>query len=145
MTAEQVFSIANAAALGGWLILVFAGRARWAASLVTGAILPLLFAVLYSGLILAHWGQTEGGFGTLAQVQALFSNPWLLLAGWVHYLAFDLFVGSWEVRDAQRHGISQLLVAPCLVLTFLVGPVGFLLYALVRAGKSRKLRLDAGE
>jgi hypothetical protein len=144
MTAEQVFSISNLVAVAGWLILVVAGRARWAATLVTGAILPLLLAVLYSGLIIAHWGETEGGFSTLAGVQSLFSNQWLLLAGWVHYLAFDLFVGSWEVRDASNHHISHWLVLPCLVLTFLFGPAGFLLYYRVRFLRIRTLRFDAG-
>ena len=66
----------------------------------------------------------------------LFANPWLLLAGWIHYLAFDLFVGSWEVRDARERGIPHLLVVPCLVMTFLFGPAGWLLYALVRARRS---------
>ena len=95
MTAEQLFSIANAVALGGWL--------PWISSLVTGAILPLLFAVLYAGLLLGNWGAAEGGFSSLAAVESLFSNQWMLLAGWVHYLAFDLFIGSWQVRDARRY------------------------------------------
>src|ERR1700683_3238943 len=123
MTAEQVFSIANTTALLGWLLLIVLGPRRGVASLVTGAVVPLLFAVLYAGLFIAHWGQTPGGgFGSLAQVSTLFSNPWILLAGWVHYLAFDLFIGSWEVRDAQAHGISHWFVIPCLFLTFMLGP-----------------------
>ena len=60
-------------------------------------------------------------------------TPWLLLAGWIHYLAFDLFVGSWEVRDAQERGIPHLAVVPCLLLTFMFGPAGWFLYNLVRA------------
>ena len=142
MTSEQVFSVSNFVAVAGWLILIVAGRARWAAALVTGAILPSLFAVVYSGLIITHWGETQGGFSTLAGVRSLFSNQWLLLAGWVHYLAFDLFVGSWEVSDARNHHISHWAVVPCLVLTLLFGPAGFLAYSLVRLLKSRTLRLD---
>lgn len=142
MTAEQVFSIANLMAVAGWVILIVAGRVRWVASLVTGAIVPLLFALLYSFLIAAHWGEKTGGFGTLAQVHALFTNDWLLLAGWVHYLAFDLFVGSWQVRDAQRHKISHLLVIPALILTFMFGPIGLLLYCIIRLVRVRSLRLD---
>ncbi len=140
MTAEQVFSIANAVALVGWLILVVAGRARWAAALVTGACLPLLLAVLYSGLLIGHWGEAQGGFGTLAGVQTLFSNPWLLLAGWVHYLAFDLFIGSWQVRDARVQQIPHLVVVPALILTFLFGPVGLALYFVIRAGTFYRTR-----
>jgi hypothetical protein len=130
-------------AIADWLILIVAGRVRWVASLITGAILPLLFALLYSFLIATHWAEKTGGFGTLAQVHALFTNDWLLLAGWVHYLAFDLFVGSWKVRDAQKHGISHLFVIPGLVLTFMFGPIGFLLYCIVRVVRIRTLRLDS--
>jgi hypothetical protein len=143
MTAEQVFSIANTIALLGWLLLVTLGPRRWVAPLITGAILPLLFAVLYGSLLAAHWGETPGGgFGSLAQVAALFSNPWLLLAGWVHYLAFDLFIGSWEVRDAQANGIRHWFVIPCLALTFLLGPLGLLLYFILRVARVRSLRLE---
>ena len=143
MTAEQIFSIANLIAVAGWLILIVAGRIRWVASLVTGAILPLLFAVLYSVLVAAHWGEKTGGFGTLAQVRALFSNDWLLLAGWVHYLAFDLFIGSWQVRDAQKHHIPHLLLIPGLILTFMFGPIGLLLYCIIRFVRIRTLNLEA--
>lgn len=143
MTADQVFSLANNVALLGWLLLVILGPRRWVAPLITGAILPLLFAILYGGLIAAHWGDTPGGgFGSLTQVATLFSNRWLLLAGWVHYLAFDLFIGSWEVRDARANRISHWFVIPCLILTFLFGPVGLLLYFMLRLAKVRSLRLD---
>jgi ABC-type sugar transport system permease subunit len=143
MTAEQVFSIANFIALCGWVILVLGARFRWVPALVTGAILPLLLAVLYSFLIATHWGETTGGFRTLAQVRALFSNDWLLLAGWVHYLAFDLFIGSWQVRDAQKHRIPYLLVIPGLILTFFFGPIGLLLYFIVRLVRIKTLKLGS--
>ena len=143
MTAEQVFSMANLLAIAGWLILIVAGRVRWVPALVTGAILPLLFAALYSFLIAAHWGEKTGGFGSVAQVRALFSNDWLLVAGWVHYLAFDLFIGSWQVRDAQKHQMPHLLVIPGLILTFMFGPIGLLLYFIIRFLRIRTLRLES--
>lgn len=142
MTAGQIFSLCGDVALAGWLILIFAGRMRWAAALVSGAVIPLLLAVVYTTLLISHWGGSKGGFGSLAQVSLLFSNPWILLAGWVHYLAFDLFTGSWEVRDSVRHGIPHLVVAPCLFLTFLFGPLGFLLYFVIRTMRLRSLRLE---
>ena len=140
MTPERIFPLANSTALLGWLILVFAGRVRWAAALVTGVLLPLIFAVLYTGLIAAHWGETQGSFGALSGVAALFRNPWLLLAGWVHYLAFDLFIGSWQVRDAASLQIPHLAVIPCLILTFFFGPAGLLLYFVIRFAKMKSLR-----
>lgn len=107
MTAGHVFSFANFIAAAGWVVLIIFGRKAWVPALVTGAILPLLFAVLYTALLIAHWTDAQGGFAALTDVQALFANEWILLAGWVHYLAFDLFVGSWEVRDASRHGLPH--------------------------------------
>jgi ABA4-like protein len=142
MTAAQVFSIANLIALTGWLVLIIVGRKMWVAPLVTGAILPLLFAALYSWLVISYWSETKGGFGSLADVRMLFSNEWILLAGWVHYLAFDLFIGSWEVRDAQHFGIPHWAVIPSLILTFLFGPVGLLLYFVIRTLRIRKLNIE---
>jgi predicted TIM-barrel fold metal-dependent hydrolase len=73
----------------------------------------LLLAAVYTVLVPLHWGESPGGFSTLTAVSQLFSNPWMLLAGWIHYLAFDLFIGAWEVRDSAQHGIPHLLVIPC--------------------------------
>jgi hypothetical protein len=141
MTPDKLFSICNPVALVGWLILVFAGRMKWAAPLVTGAIIPLLFGIVYLGLIVGHWGESNGSFSTLTGVAALFENHWLLLAGWIHYLAFDLFIGSWEVRDSAKNGISHWIVIPCLALTFMFGPIGLLVYFLVRLLRVRSLRI----
>ncbi|MNC91016.1 hypothetical protein D3C83_71980 [compost metagenome] len=79
----------------------------------------------------------EGGFGSLADVAALFQKRELLLAGWIHYLCFDLFIGAWEVRDSQQHGIPHLVVIPCLIMTFLLGPIGLLFYFAIRSAKLR--------
>jgi hypothetical protein len=135
VTPEQIFSVANLLALVGWVLLaVLPGRA-WVSKAIAAGAIPVL-AGLYVGLIAFNWLGSEGGFGSLADVAQLFANPWLLLAGWTHYLAFDLFVGSWEVRDARSLGISHWLVLPCLLLTFLFGPVGWLLYTIVRTTRT---------
>jgi hypothetical protein len=85
------------------------------------------------------FGRTPGGFSTLAAVALLFTSPWVLLAGWIHYLAFDLLIGTWEARDARERGVRHLLLIPCLVLTFLFGPAGWLLYRGVRLTKSAQM------
>ena len=131
MTAEQLFSLLNLMTMAGWLALLFFPRVRWASTLVP-VVMPSLLAVIYVVLVVATLARSEGGFSSLAGVRALFDNPWMLLAGWTHYLAFDLFIGGWEVRDAQRHGIPHLLVVPALVLTFLLGPAGLLFYLAIR-------------
>ena len=140
MTPGSIFSFVNSVALCGWLILIFFGRRSWAQA-CSGTAIPLLFAVAYTILIAAHWHETRGGFSTLAAVAALFENRWLLLAGWIHYLAFDLFIGSWQVRDATRGGLPQAALIPNLILTFLFGPAGLLLYFGVRALKTRSLQV----
>jgi len=132
MTPEQIFSIANLVALAGWILLAVLPGRVWVSKVVTAVLIPALLAVVYVTVLATYWGTLEGGFGSLAQVALLFSNPWALLAGWVHYLAFDLFVGSWEVRDSRVHGIPHWFVLPCLFLTFMFGPAGWLLYLTVR-------------
>ena len=134
MNPEVVFSIVNTGAVVPWLLLVFQPRARWVGT-VAGTAAPLAFALVYVAIVVLQFGRGPGDFNSLAGVSALFSNPWLLLAGWTHYLAFDLLVGVWEVRDSQRHGIAHLAVVPCLVLTFLFGPAGWLLYQGIRSYK----------
>ena len=103
--------------------------------------LPLTLAVVYAVVLGQHWGEGQGGFGSLREVGMLFANPFALLAGWVHYLAFDLFIGAWEVRDAQKHQVPHLAVVPCLLLTFLFGPAGLLLYFVLRYALRRQLSL----
>ena len=133
MSPHDVFSALNLIAGIGWALLVLFPRKRWAVEVVAGKAIPALLAVVYAAIVAAEWGGSEGGFSSLPDVAALFANPWILLAGWIHYLAFDLLVGCWEVRDAPERGIPHLLVVPCLVLTFLFGPAGWLLYLVVRS------------
>ncbi|MCA1620147.1 MAG: DUF4281 domain-containing protein [Acidobacteria bacterium] len=139
MSPEQLFSLCGVLVLPGWLLLVVLPGWRWTARLVCPVVIPLLLALVYLWLVATTFGRTPGGFGSLAEVSQLFQNQWVLLAGWIHYLAFDLFVGAWEVRDARRVGVHHLLVVPCLVLTFLLGPVGLLLYLALRAALGRGL------
>jgi hypothetical protein len=134
MSPNQLFSIANVVALCGWLLLIVLPRKRWVADFVSGAAIPAVLSVLYIVIIALQFFGSAGGFSSLPEVALLFSNPWLLLAGWIHYLAFDLLVGSWEARDARDRGIRHMFVVPCLILTFLFGPAGWLLYLGIRSG-----------
>jgi len=131
-----LFRLASTTAFLGWLLLLVAPRWHITRRVVGGGALPLVLAATYVVLIGYHYLGAhggEGGFSSLAAVAALFRDPWALLAGWVHYLCFDLWVGSWELRDAQRRGFPHLLLVPVLLLTFLLGPAGLLLYMALRA------------
>ena len=136
MTPDQAFSILNLIALLAWLPLVILPRARWTTTLLP-VWMPVLFGIVYVALVAGTLPWDEGGFSSLSGVRTLFENPWILLAGWTHYLAFDLFVGGWELRDAQRHNIPHPIVIPSLVLTFLFGPAGLLVYLATRWGRAR--------
>jgi hypothetical protein len=139
---ETVFSVCSTLAVLGWVLLIALPRHRLA-HLVASVVIPLAIAVVYLVLIVQHFGRSDGGFGSLAEVTRLFANPAMLLAGWLHYLAFDLFLGAWQVRDAHRHDVPHLLVVPCLLLTFLLGPIGLLSYMAVRMRWAGTLDLGA--
>ena len=142
MDVEQIFSMAGIIAMLGWLLLVLLPR-QPIAQRIAGIALPLVLSVVYLVLIVQHLQGAEGGFGSLADVAALFKKPELLLAGWIHYLAFDLFIGAWEIRDSHRHGIPHLVMIPCLLMTFMLGPIGLLFYFAIRTAKTRTLSIDA--
>lgn len=142
MTLETLYSICNTLALPAWLLLAVAPRWRFTNLLVHSGAWPLAYAVVYATLILLYFGQGEGDFGSLAGVMKLFQQPGAVTAGWVHYLAFDLFIGSWEVQNAQKHNIPHWLVVPCLFFTFMFGPIGLLLYFLLRKAFTYKLKIE---
>ncbi len=138
MTPDHLFSIASAAVLPGWLALACAplGRAK---AVLAARVIAVLLAGLYVTLLatgLAGEGPPAGAsFNSLEGVRLLLASPQALLAGWVHYLVFDLWVGSWEAED---NSLPHWLLLPCLALTFLAGPTGLLLYHLLKAGRMRR-------
>lgn len=134
MNADQLFQICNFLVLPVWLLLLVAPRWQWTVRVADTCVVPLLLAAVYAVLIVRSMlGEGSGfDFSSLEAIRGLFDDPYALVAGWIHYLAFDLFIGSWEVRDSQRLGLPHLLVLPCLVLTFVLGPVGMLAYFVLR-------------
>lgn len=139
MQPETIFQLANLIALTGWASLLASPILPRLADRMASLAIPLGFAVIYVGLVLAFWTRAQGGFDSLAGVSQLFRTPEILLAGWIHYLAFDLFVGAWIVRTAREAPVPFYLVVPCLALTFLFGPAGFLAFAAIRAARSRSI------
>lgn len=149
MTFEQIFSSASMLAMLGWLILIFLPR-RWDWLVQIPALfIPLILSIVYSFLIVRYFFSAEGGFDSLANVQQLFTYPSAALAGWVHYLAFDLFVGGVIVKQADDIGLSRLIQAPILVATFMFGPFGYLLFMMIKPIMARfrasRVNNDSGE
>ena len=136
MDADLIFKICNTAALTSWVLLVAAPRWKLVPQIMRWGVITLM-AVLYSVLIAVYFFRVEGGgFSTLAAVQALFTSREVALAGWVHYLAFDLFVGLWIAEKSDSLGIARIVQAPVLVTTFMFGPLGFLMFQAVLAVNS---------
>lgn len=130
MTAATLFLIFNLFALIGWMIMiagVFFPR-PFLTIKITQNWLPILFSASYGALIVFFYDQAEGGFGTLGDVQKLFSDPWIMLAGWLHYLAFDMFVGTYIARHTLELGLARWPLVILLPLTFLFGPIGYLAF-----------------
>lgn len=124
---NATFSLMNALAMAGWLVLLFAPR-RWTAlGLVPRLLVPGAIALLYTALMGAHFAAAGGGYGSIAQVRTLFASDPVLVAGWGHYLAFDLLVGVLLADRLDRAGVTRWLQAPALAATFLFGPAGWLL------------------
>jgi hypothetical protein len=140
--ASHIFSVVNLIAMLGWVLLAALPQPRWRADRVSGCWIPAVLSGLYLVIVAMTWGKAPGGFSSLAAVSQLFTNPWMLLAGWIHYLAFDLFVGGWIVRDSRERGIAHGWLLPSLLLTFLFGPAGWLSYLGLRAAK-RSRRAEA--
>lgn len=139
---SHVFAFANSLALLAWVALIAALLAAPIRERVwtgTAVLIPVLLGIVYVVLIVDGFGEAEGGgFGSIAEVRALFASDAGLTAGWLHYLAFDLFVGTWISREGLAAGLPRLLIVPCLVLTFLFGPAGLLLFYALRLALGRR-------
>jgi len=147
MNWDMIFGFANAWALLGWVILALAPKREIVVPIVFFAG-SVLLACLYAGLIIplmaglisdgGPTGRPAADLTSLAGVMALCDSPGGATIGWIHYLAFDLFVGIWIARNADAHKISRWFQIPILFFTLMAGPIGLLLYLLLRQLKGEK-------
>lgn len=134
MSADVTFAIANGLALCGWLVLLLAPGWRTGRRWIAGFVLPAAFSLTYLIVFVPRLFTSRGGFGSLEALTTLLTDdPRVMLGAWLHYLAFDLLVGAWMSEEAARRGIAHAAMIPALILTFLAGPVGWLLFLVVRA------------
>ena len=141
-TDEVVFLACNYGVIPFWALLVLAPRSAITARVVHSGLFALLLVPVYAFML---WSDSPGpqgaSFFTLEGVMRIFTTPRTVVACWIHYLVFDLFVGSWEARDAQRRGMPHWLLVPCLVMTLMFGPVGLGLYLSARYLRTRAATL----
>ena len=139
MTPTEVFSIANVITMPMWILLIFLSKWKVTKFLIDFKVIPLALAFIYA--IYIFQAIQIGGmmdFGSLKSVMALFTEENAVLAGWVHYLAFDLLIGMWMLDQNKELRINQLIMAPCLFLTFMLGPIGFLLFMIIKTVKQKQ-------
>lgn len=139
---NTIFLIANYWAIAFWLLLAFAPRGPKILSAVMYAgvfLLCLAYAILIIGFLTGGIdpGGAGGNFSSLDGVMKLFAAPGGATLGWIHYLAFDLFIGLWIARDADNKGFGRIVQFPFLFLTLMAGPVGLLLWLIVRERRAR--------
>ena len=136
MTPTDVFSIANMTAMPMWLLMIVLPKWKVTRFLIDYKVIPIILSIIYA-IYISQSILGGGGldFGSLESVMALFTKEDAVMAGWVHYLAFDLLVGMWILDQNKTLKIHQLLIAPCLFGTFMLGPIGFLLFLIFRAFK----------
>lgn len=133
---DLLFEAGGMIVMPAWIALAAApwlGNAKPAIRIATGFVIPAVLALAYVLLVAVYRADAGGGYGSLDEVGTLLRHPGMLTAGWYHYLAFDLFVGTWLARQADRDGISPVVMIPCHALTFLFGPAGLLAYAALYA------------
>ena len=138
MNASEVFQIVNTLALPAWIILLIAPKKKWRNPWIYG--FAAVMASVYAFYVLTGLNNFDpAAFGSLAGVKRLFTNDEAVLAGWVHYLVFDLLIGNWIVNQSVKHGIKHYLIIPCLFLSFMFGPVGYLLFTIIKISKAKTI------
>lgn len=134
MSPEDLFSLVGAAAMLGWVMLILGPRQYGWFNAVPLWIIPAGLSAVYAALVFSRFSGGGGGFDSLANVAILMSNDWTMLAGWIHFLAFDLFVGAVMASRMDRVGVGRLVQAPILGAIFMLGPLGFLIAGLTELG-----------
>ena len=136
------FSLTGPLVMAGWaglILSLFVGPVRAIAWPAAQFAVPMILAVAYVLLIWAGFREAHGGgYGSIEEIRALFASDSALVAGWLHYLAFDLFVGSWIVREGLERNLPPLLLLLCLPLTFLFGPAGLLIFLILRLARRER-------
>lgn len=138
MTPEEIFKLSNSIALFTWIaLLMFPFQQKLHRAII--GIIVTAFCMLYAGMILPAFSlKLLDSFSTLQGVMQLFTSEEAVLAGWIHYLVFDLMTGLYIANNAMKYGIHRLLLLPCLFFTFMLGPIGLLLYFAVRAVSTKR-------
>ena len=140
---DLVYGLTGMLIIVCWGVLILHPDRR--SRLITGPkyAVPVLFGLIYAGIMMAKFFGSGGGYGSIAEVRALFAHDDILLAGWLHYLAYDFFIGVWIAEHADRMGLSRQIQAAILIVAFMFPPMGLVLFLATRAASRGLARVAA--
>lgn len=139
MTPSSIFSFGNAFVVLGWLLLLALPHWKYTQALVLNGVV-LLLAVIYAVMVISDLGSFEAdSFNSLESVKALFTTDKAIAIGWLHYLAFDLFVGAYVVKKSKEIGLARWIYSLILPFVFMFGPVGYLIFVIAKTIKTGSL------
>ena len=138
MDVDRIFIFASSIAFISWSLLFIYPYSTRIRQILYGGVVTC-FSLLYTGLFISYFDpESFQSFSTLSGLVSLFSNKEAVLLGWIHYLAFDLLAGLYISQDAEKNKLGPWIIRPMFFFTFMTGPLGFLLYTIIRTVKVRK-------
>jgi len=147
INSETIYLLANWGVIPFWLMLIIMPYHGLTNFLVQSIIVPLILAVAYS--YLAYNLYIENSifdsfelYSGIDGLYSMFSNENLLLIFWLHFLALSLFLGAWMTRDAKKFFIPKIILIPSLIITYFTGPVGLVIYWLLRIFFAKKISFN---
>lgn len=147
MDLDLIYYILLAIVHPAWFLLIFLPKWKWTDKIVHYGWIPAILTLLYIAVFVSSYIDGQPILGganmqTVDGVAAFLGSQYVALVAWIHLLTFDLFVGAWIVRDSKGLSIHPLIVAPCVILTYLFGPAGLFLYLLLRFAIRRTFSLQ---
>ena len=144
MNPETIFSLSSLLVMPFWLLMIFLPRWRMTQRVMAGLWVAVPAALLYAVLVLPHFVEifTAVSNPTLTGITALLGDATGATIAWVHFLAFDLFVGRWVYLDGRSRQLSAWIISPILFVVLMLGPIVFLLYLAVRTAVARQFSAD---
>ena len=146
-TNEMLYLWINIGVLPFWLLIIFFPRSHLCKYLAT-SIFPIFLLsaayvfILYQAFLSSFdFGGNFNLYLGLSSISELFRDDLYLLMFWTHFVAVNLFIGGWILKDSNKFGINKIVLAFPLIITYLIGPIGILLYWLVRIFYAKSLSL----
>ena len=146
-TIEMIYLWLNIGVLPFWFLLIFFPQTK-ICKIFTTSIFPIfILSMIYCYLIYTIF---KNGYNFLdnfnlyldiKNLVALFSDSSFLILFWIHFLAINLFCGSWIVNDYQKFNISKFLIFTPLIITYFIGPLGIFLYWIIKIFYAKRISL----